>query len=119
MLFERKANEFCRIYSLSAEILKKTNKNASSFLRIDFTMGICLLADHVTKECKHIVLWRKRRNFLADLARSREDIYVMIFYPLNSQLYFLTYVQLFKKTYTTAKLREGQKKKKRHGLCTH
>ena len=55
--------------------------------------------------------WRKRRNFLADLARSREDIYVTIFYPLNSQLYFLTYVQLFLKTYTTAKLREGQKRK--------
>ena len=35
--------------------LKKTNKNASSFLRIDFTMGIYLLADHMTKECKHIV----------------------------------------------------------------
>ena len=120
MLFERKANEFCRIYSLLAEIKKKLkNKNARSFLKIYFTVGIYLLADLLTKECKHIVLWRKRRNFLADLARSREDIYVMIFYPLNYQLYFLTYVQLFKKTYTTAKLREGQKKKKRHGLCTH
>ena len=65
-------------------------------------------------------IWRKRRNFLADLARSREDIYVTIFYPLNSRLYFLTYVRLFLKSYTTAKLREGQKnvKKKRHGLCT-
>ena len=26
---------------------KKTNKNASSFLKIDFTVGIYLLADHV------------------------------------------------------------------------
>ena len=38
----------------------RKNKNASSFLKIDFTVGIYLLADHVTKECKQIVLWRKR-----------------------------------------------------------
>jgi len=87
VLFERKANEFCRIYSLSTEIKKnkkknkKQNKNASAFLKIDFTVGVYRLADHVTKECKHIVyfgrvargvmeIWRKRRNFLADMARS-------------------------------------------------
>ena len=54
-------------------------------------------------------MWRKRRNFLADLARSLEDIYVTTFYPLNSRLYFLTYVRLFLKSYTTAKLGGGQK----------
>ena len=47
--------EFCRIYSLSVEI-KKKSKNASAFLKIDFTVGLYLLADHVTKECKHIVV---------------------------------------------------------------
>ena len=35
----------------------KKNKNASAFLKIDFTVGVYLLADHVTKECKHLVFF--------------------------------------------------------------
>ena len=57
-------------------------------------------------------MWRKRRNFLADLARSQEDICVTIFYLLNSRLYFSTYLRLFLKSYTTAKLQKVNKIKK-------